>query len=196
MPIDAGTHPRKPSVIIFTLYLSPVYFLCVLSLLFYPHMSCQQTPIGNRVSNLTNGSLTYSFEKENIIRHRRRGRHKRKESNSDACSVYQTLRSRSPKIRGNVSTPTNTKWKSAYRSSPNPGLSPFFPPLSSFPGLRHASFWLVALSNRWPARLLETSNWLCSGTSRCASSPRGGGSWESYSLWESCLCSRMIRTFI
>ncbi len=75
---------------------------------FHPYMSCQQTLIGKTVSNLKNGSLKYSFEIKNIIRHRQRGRHKRKESSSDVCSVYQALHFCSPKIIGNMSTPTNT----------------------------------------------------------------------------------------
>lgn len=121
---------------IYPLLVLCLFFLCSFPY-FHPHMSCQQTRIGNTVSNLTNGPLRYSFENRNIIRLEDT---KEKESYSDVCSVYQALRSCSPKIIENTSTSTYTQWKFAYRSPLKLGLSPF-PPLLMFPGLCQASFW-------------------------------------------------------
>lgn len=103
-------------------------------------MSCQQTLIGNTMSNLTNGSLKHPFEKGNITRRRQRRRHKRKESYSDVCSVYQALGSLTRDHREHVN-PNKLKIRLLFL----PSLTVFWPS-SCFILTRLAS----SPSNRWP----------------------------------------------
>lgn len=94
--------------------------------------------------------------------------------------------------------PNKHKWKSAYWSSPNPDLSLFSPPVLTFPGLRHASFWhdwLLFPTDGPDVFWRPRTEFALRQADLCASWPRGGGSWESYNLWESHLFLRMPSTF-
>lgn len=166
MPTDAGTHPRKPSVIIFTLYFSWFFSPPVLFPFFWSFKCpANKRSRGNRVANLTNGSLRYSFESKNHIRHRQTRRHKREK----VPVMY--VRFIKPKIvQTNVHANLSTDARLKSFSSLSRCLLDFVTFRSDMTG---SPFQQMAQTS-------ETSNSDYPETGRCFGD---GGSWESYNLW-------------